>query len=259
MGTTRESFQDVDDRLDELRDLACAYPDIWGDFLGRFELSWIYHENALEGTVLAHAEITSALKGTPISPETYGPIRNQKVAIALVKRRALDGAPISMDLVREIHEAIGAGDPKFASLKFRKDIPLHRTYFHEIAQPEDIGPRLTQLLNWAVENDPDDDEAVRFAANFHHEFMRIFPFQQHTGRTGRLLVNYILLRHGYMPVVFHATERQRYYDCLRLARRDLETHVVDMMNNCLENGVKFVSSQLELREKESTRRTALAS
>jgi Fic family protein len=83
--------------------------------------------------------------------------------------------------------------------------------------------------------------------------MSIFPFSEHTGKTGRLLVNYILLRHGYMPVIFHATERQRYYDTLRLNKKAMESLLNDMMANCIDNGVKYIQHILEEREKQTVR------
>ena len=128
-----------------------------------------------------------------------------------------------------------------------------------IAQPAMIPSRITKLVEWACDNDPDDDDAVKFAAHFHHEFMSIFPFTEHTGKTGRLLLNYILLRHGYMPVVFHATERQRYYDTLRLSKKEMEALLVEMMGNCIENGVKYIEATLEARAKEKSRGLRVAS
>ncbi len=256
MNKRQEKSRDIDDRTDDLRELADAYPDIWADFLGRFELSWIYHENALEGIVLTHAELTSALKGRPIAPETYGDIRNQKLAVDFVRREAPENHKVDMALIRRLHAVLGSDDPDFQPARYRKDIPLHRAYFHDIAQPNLIPSRIAKLLDWTSENDPDDDDAVRFAAHFHFEFMSIFPFAEHTGKTGRLLVNYLLLRHGYLPVVFHATERQRYYDTLRLNKREMEHFLVDMMANSIENAVKFIDRELELREK--SRRTLVA-
>ncbi len=249
MGNARESFRDIDDRTEDLRDLARKHPDVWNEFLAQYELSWIYHENALEGIVLTHAEVISALQGRPIAPETYGNIRNLRLAVDLVKREAVDGGKIDMALVRRIHATLGSDDPEFQPARYRKDIPLHRAYFHEIAQPTTIPNRVAKLLEWAQENDPEDDDAVRFAAHLHHEYMSTFPFAQHTGKTGRLLVNYVLLRHGYMPVVFHATERQRYYETLRQSKKHMEALINDMMANCIENGTKYILHVLEEREK----------
>jgi Fic family protein len=254
MGTIRDSFRDIDDRTDDLRDLAAHHPDIWGDFLRRYELSWIYHENALEGAVLTHAELSTALKGRPIAPETYGDIRSLKLGIDLIRKEADTVAgKVDMEFVKRVHSALGSSDPEFQSARYRKDIPLHRAYFHDIAQPAAIPSRVTKLLEWAGEADPDDDDAVRFAAHFHHEYMSIFPFAEHTGKTGRLLLNYVLLRHGYMPVIFHATERQRYYDTLRLSKKEMEVLLVEMMSNCIENGCKFIESTLQDREKQKIR------
>lgn len=259
MASIRDSFRDIDDRTDDLRDLAQQHAEIWGDFLKQFELSWIYHENALEGIVLTHAELTSALKGRPIAPETYGDIRNVKVAMDFVRREAEEvGGKIDMDFVKRVHAQLGSSDPEFQAARYRKDIPLHRAYFHDIAQPAVIQPRIMKLVEWAGENDPDDDDAVRFAAHFHHEFMSIFPFAEHTGKTGRLLLNYILVRHGYLPVIFHATDRQRYYDTLRLSKKEMEVVLVEMMSNCIENGVKFIEATLADREKTNLRKLQVA-
>ena len=251
MGTTRESFRDIDDRTEDLRDLAAQHPDIWKDFLSRFELSWIYHENALEGIVLTHAELTSALRGRPIAPETYGDIRNLKLGVEMIRREAAEGVKVDMALVRRIHAVLGSSEPDFTPARYRKDIPLHRAYFHDIAQPNVIPSRMNKLMDWAAENDPEDDDAVHFAAALHHEYMAIFPFAEHTGKTGRLLVNYVLLRHGYMPVIWHATERQRYYDTLRLSKKNMEQLLIEMMGNCIENGTKYIEGVLEEREKQA--------
>lgn len=248
----RDSFRDVDDRTEDLRDLASEHPDIWEEFCRRFDLSWIYHENALEGVVLNHAELTSALEGRPLAPETYKDIRNLRLAIDEIRHSAEEMYLVSPQLIGTLHSLLATGRDEaidFPASAFRRDIPLHRAYFHEIAQPEVIEGRFTELMAWAEENDPDDDDAVRFAAHLHHEFMRIFPFAQHTGKVGRLLVNYVLLRHGYMPVLFHATERQRYYDTLRLGKKDMEVLLTDMMNNCVDNGTSFIRNELLERAK----------
>ena len=260
MSNLLQRFQDIDDRTEELRDLADQHNDLWRDFLGKFELSWIYHENALEGIVLTHAELTSALKGRPIAPDTYATIRNQKLAINTIRKEASgEGAAVTMDLATRLHAILAAQDANLEANRYRKIIPLHRTYFHDIAQPQSILPRFTKLMDWALANDPEDEEAVRFAAHLHHEFMSIFPYTDHSGKVGRLMINYILLRHGYMPVIFHGSERQRYYDVLRHSAKDMEAFLTEMMINCIENGRTFIKKSLEEREKEKVRRLVAVS
>src|SRR5258708_37091362 len=100
MGTKRDNFRDIDDRTDDLRDLAQQHGEIFSDFMKSYELSMIYHENALEGIVLTHAELSTALKGRPIAPETYSDIRNLKLAMDLARKEADHlGGKIDMELV----------------------------------------------------------------------------------------------------------------------------------------------------------------
>jgi fido (protein-threonine AMPylation protein) len=54
-------------------------------------------------------------------------------------------------------------------------------------------------------------------ADLHAEFERIHPFNDGNGRTGRLVLNLLLVRHGYPPAVIHKKDRNRYLDGLRRA------------------------------------------
>ncbi|WP_238348737.1 Fic family protein [Mannheimia pernigra] len=47
----------------------------------------------------------------------------------------------------------------------------------------------------------------------HLAFESIHPFINGNGRTGRLLINFELLKHGYLPVDIKFTHRANYYQC----------------------------------------------
>jgi hypothetical protein len=54
-------------------------------------------------------------------------------------------------------------------------------------------------------------------ARRHAEFERIHPFLDGNGRTGRLLMNLVLVRLGYPPAIIYKRERPRYLEALRKA------------------------------------------
>lgn len=55
---------------------------------------------------------------------------------------------------------------------------------------------------------------IEIAAWTHAEFVRIHPFIDGNGRTGRLLMNYQLLTHGYLPISVAKENRLDYYNAL---------------------------------------------
>ena len=60
-------FVDIDDRMEDLADRMRAAPAVGEEFLNRYELSWLYHENALEGVVYTSQELATALANMPLA------------------------------------------------------------------------------------------------------------------------------------------------------------------------------------------------
>jgi Fic family protein len=55
-------------------------------------------------------------------------------------------------------------------------------------------------------------------AAYHHAWLeRIHPFVDGNGRSGRLVLNFMLLQHGYPPAVILASQRKRYLNALEKA------------------------------------------
>ena len=58
---------------------------------------------------------------------------------------------------------------------------------------------------------------VRYAALAHYKLVDIHPFVDGNGRTSRLIMNLILLRGGYPPIMILKEQRDKYYDALNVA------------------------------------------
>ena len=70
------------------------------------------------------------------------------------------------------------------------------------------------LLKWI--NDQQLHPFVR-AVIFHHKFEKIHPFMDGNGRTGRMLMNVLLLKEHYPPIIIRKKNRTAYLDVLRKA------------------------------------------
>lgn len=69
--------------------------------------------------------------------------------------------------------------------------------------------------------------AIELAAWTHAEFVRIHPFADGNGRTSRLLMNYQLMTHGFLPVSITKESRLEYFNALDAygVHRDLEPFI----------------------------------
>ena len=77
-----------------------------------------------------------------------------------------------------------------------------------------------ELSEWEDEVNSLDGEDLMFPealAEVHCRFEQIHPFLDGNGRAGRLILNLILVRLGYPPVVIYKRDRSRYLKALRQA------------------------------------------
>src|SRR6266496_176081 len=89
-------FFDLDGKMDDLRNRQQRFTNgthwIVDDFYEKMDVSWIYHDNALEGIVLSYSELKAAIDKKIISDVTlipmYEEIKNHKAAIELVRQTA---------------------------------------------------------------------------------------------------------------------------------------------------------------------------
>lgn len=242
----RTRYVDIDDRHEDLAVRMRAVPEQAEDFMRKWELSWLYHENALEGVVYTSQELALGLENQPVADATFvgalREIRNHKTAIDLVRAEAkAKKLKLNLSMVKKLYETLGAGIEGRSVAEYRKDMPLHRSYFHEIAQPPKIQPALQKLFDLCDSVDFKNAHPMQQAVKLHHGFMVIFPFTENSGRVARLLVNLILFQAGYLPVIIHATDRQRYYDSFRQPEGTLRELTMDAIENGLAHAEKFFS------------------
>jgi len=241
---SRTRYLDLDDRSEDLRELMRQRNREAHEFMGKFELGWIWHEQALEGVVLSHAELKQAFEPNPIVDSSmvhaYRDVRNQREAIEFIKQESRGRqVKYTLGLVRKLFETLYAGHPTRIPMNFRRDMPLHRTYFHDIVQPQLIQPGLDQLLDFMAGNEFKTWHPIKQATHTHHRFMELFPFSDLSGKVGRMLMNLILIRNGYMPVIIHVHDRQKYYEALRLPATQFGYAIMDAMDNSIDNAFKY--------------------
>ena len=265
----KERYQTIEEKNEALRDILASKKVASQDFLEKFEMSWVYHDNALEGVVYTGQELLSALRPGAIAAEAslmpiVLEIRNHKSCLEYLREEARvvnkKSSGITITQVRRIHDLLAGNTPEAQAARaaaerrersekelakerdkagLRKDMPLHRTYFHEIAQPSKILPMLEKLIDYTATAEFREQHPILQSARVQHQFIQIFPFAEHSGKVGRMLSNLILLRNQMFPSVIHSIDRQKYYEAFRGTVGSFSNLMMDAMENSLDNALKY--------------------
>jgi Fic family protein len=222
--------------------------DFQRNYKENLDMSWIYHDTAIEGTVYTVQELRAAIDPTfqadvdssiqPVVEE----VRRHREALDFIRDQAVRRKqPITVDLVKKIYLILHPEEGDIKTVKYRKDIPQHRLYFHEYAAPDKITYKVRQIVDWI--NDPETKKTrtpVRLAARAHYDLLRVFPFTSDSGKVARLLMNLLLLRSGYPPAIIHSTDRQRYYEALKGSSATMNVIVQEAIDNNLASIEKLL-------------------
>ena len=110
----------------------------------------------------------------------------------------------------------------------------------ETTPPELVIPKLTELLEYYKINKK-KIHPLKIALNFHLKYEEIHPFQDGNGRTGRLIMNKILMSNGYFPLVIHTENSQSYFNSIAKAsqRKNVKTYYQFMLKQALKTYQHF--------------------
>lgn len=82
--------------------------------------------------------------------------------------------------------------------------------------PKEVKTQFKELMLWYRGNKKKYHPVV-VAAYMHTTFEGIHPFVDYNGRTGRLLLNFILMKYGFPPIAIAYRRRAEYYKAIRAA------------------------------------------
>lgn len=217
-----------------------------GEFFERLIMSWIYHELALEGVVLTQVDLLRAYDQAPVrtwvDSQVQQSVLRLREAFHFLYDAAAEDRPVTVDFIRELHIRL-SGDSDAAG-RYRKRDTSPGVYNLHIVPSSSVSYHLRKLVD-TINTELASTHALRAAAIAHHEFMRIFPFDERSGLVGRLLMNYMLIKAGYPPAVIHAMDRPQYFAALDGHPTDLVDCLIDAVSSTITAAKSFSSEYVE--------------
>ena len=175
-----------------------------------------YHSNAIEGNTLTYAETYAILyndnsfKIEGKEPREIYEAINHKEALNIVFENLQEKREFDERFIKKLNETINKNIKETSG--FRKVQVFIQGSDHIPPEPE----KVPNLMNYYIYNYNNDIEDIFLKiAKYHIEFEKIHPFEDGNGRTGRLLLNYELLKNDLPPVVISKDERVKYFEFIR--------------------------------------------
>lgn len=233
----------------------------------KFMLEFNYNSNHIEGNTLTYGQTISLLLHGNVNG--FAPMRDceemkaHQVALEMVKMEATSHErPLTEMFIREVHKIMLRTDYIPEGKNYTVHAGIYKTRPNsvitatgetfEYASPEETPALMTDLVEWYKHAEDDASlSPLEIAAIFHYRYIRIHPFEDGNGRIARLMVNFILAKHGYPMIVVQESDRNGYLGALRQcdantglipavgahAKLDQITPLVDYLEKCLEQAL----------------------
>lgn len=192
-----------------IRDYIFGNQEYLEDFITRST----YHSNGIEGNTLSFAETYAILfndnefKVSAKPREIYEAI-NHKYAVNYILNH-LD-EELSEQIIKDIAIMINRN---ISEISGYRTVPVRiRGAEHVPPAPEQIPQQMMYFVyNY---NHTEFDSIYQKLAQMHLQFERIHPFEDGNGRTGRLLLNFELIKNNLAPVVIPKEQRSSYFEMI---------------------------------------------
>jgi Fic family protein len=200
-------------QLDRLRPLP---PDVVAELRHRYTVRFTYNSNAIEGNTLTQSETEMVLEqGITVGGKTlveHLEVVGHRDAIDFIGELAGSNVLLRAYEIRQIHALIMQSISREEAGQYRR-IGVQSAGTGQVYPPPHLLEGLmADFVDWLT--NPSKLHPLEYTTEAHLRFVSIHPFRDGNGRTGRLLMNLLLIQAGYPIVTIPAAQRAEYIDAI---------------------------------------------
>ncbi len=205
----------------------------------KFMLDFNYNSNHIEGNTLTYGQTEvlllfgEVIGNAPM--KDFEEMKAHNLCLNLMIEEALRETPMTEAFIRQLHKIMLREDyevpvksPSGIISSYTIHAGIYKTRPNSVmtpagtmfyyATPEETPALMSDLVQWynnaAASN---EFSPIELAAIFHYRYIRIHPFEDGNGRIARLMVNYILKKHGWPMIVVKTKNKASYLTALAQA------------------------------------------
>ncbi|MBI4016309.1 MAG: Fic family protein [Candidatus Aenigmarchaeota archaeon] len=209
------------------------------ELIKRFAVDFTFNTTNIEGNTitLKQAKLLLSEDLTPKNKtlrEIYDVQNTQRVFLQLLERVP---ALAQESIIQTHRELMRNVDPRIGYRT--EDVHVIHARFASSPAPY-VKTDMSLLIKWCEENACKLYPFV-LAGIFHHKFEKIHPFFDGNGRAGRMLLNSILLKNGYPPIIIRKRNRAAYLETLGKADK---AHLLQTKPEHYKPLIEFLAAEL---------------
>ncbi len=206
----------------------------------RFTIDFNYNSNHIEGNTLTYGQTELLLLFGRVSGDAdfhdYEEMKASDVGLKMMVTEARESQqPLTQNFIRTLHRTLLREDytvyrnlPGGMTTSYTVHAGQYKTRPNsvitrygdrfEYASPEETPALMTDLVDWYNKAESEGKfSPVELAILFHYRYIRIHPFEDGNGRIARMILNYILSRHGIPMIVVRSRLKHEYLEALHQA------------------------------------------
>ncbi|NGX56939.1 MAG: hypothetical protein K1060chlam5_01193 [Candidatus Anoxychlamydiales bacterium] len=207
----------------------------------------VYNSNAIENSTLTLEETDKILHEINcdrfISAREMFEAKNLARIVSYIEKKAKE-EELHLNVMLFLHKILLSNINDDIAGRFRNDNEFVRVGSHIAPNPKEVIKRLEDMF---VEyNSTPSKNIIKRLAKLHLVFEYVHPFCDGNGRIGRVIINYLLIREGYVPINIKFIDRNDYYQAFREFDWDKKTHIMEkIIGKALTNSYHKRLSYLE--------------
>jgi len=216
------------------------------DYIEDLIIRMSYHSCAIEGNRMTLSDTEIVLKFGQTVPgyniREMFEICNHRDAMELMMDKLNNNEPLSNILLKEIHYELSKNTLHDAGRFKTQDNIIKNTEFDTLS-PHLVESTLYQWcdnLNYRLSEAKNNEEKIKQILEAHVEFEQYHPFTDGNGRTGRLIMNYSLLKEDIYPFIIEKSNEIEYKQFLNKMAPNS-----DQQDKALDDYLKYALERID--------------
>jgi Fic family protein len=205
-----------------------------------FIIKFVFNSNSIEGSRIPQEIVRKAVEVGSVSYRNKNEVKEVFNSI-IAYNYLINNFKFNLNSIRRLYHILTEDLHREGNISYPKGFKKEKNVVGNstTSDPENVEEDLLGLINWYKKNKKKIHPLI-LAFEFHKRYEAIHPFLDGNGRTGRLIMNKILISAGYAPIIIFKDNKEAYFNALSKAREGRNKKYYQFMLEQADKSYDFI-------------------